>query len=54
MSRTSGSSSDLHPGMFIAEEIPINVSVNYHSEIDVPTENSEGVSLIDGMFKLLI
>ena len=54
MSRTSGSSSTLHSGMFTAEEIPVNVAVNYHSDIDVPTENSVGVSLIDGMFKLLI
>ena len=54
MSRTSGSSSALHSGMFTVEEIPVNVSVNYHSDIDVPTENSECVSLIDGMFKFLI
>ena len=41
MSRTSGSSSALHSGMFTAEEIPVNISVNYHSEIDVPTENKD-------------
>ena len=41
MSRTSESSSVLQSGMLTVKEIPVNVSVNYHSEIDVTTENKD-------------
>ena len=41
MSPTSGSSSALHSGIFTAKGIPVSVSVNYHSEIDVHTKNKD-------------